>query len=261
MGMELAVKHEPPTGYPLGTNKYFRFASWILLPLLNSLTKRDWRGGENLPKSGPVIVASNHVSYADALILTHYLFKNGRAPRFLGKEAVFRIPVIGKIISGSGQIPVLRETEEASYALQHALAFLKAGHCVGVYPEGTLTRDENLWPMIAKTGVARLAILSKAPVIPIAQWGDHNLLPRYSKKLVFWKRTPITLVAGPALDFTRWYGKEDNPQALKEATAYVMDAITHLLEEIRGESAPAVKFDPHTSDLPRTGNFTKAKKK
>ena len=258
--MSFVPDYAPPTGQPLGTNKYFRLASWILIPLLNALTQRNWQGRENIPSSGPVIVASNHVSYVDALVLTHFLFKNGRAPRFLGKEAVFRVPIIGKIIAGSGQIPVLRESDEASDALQHALAFLRAGHCVGVYPEGTLTRDENLWPMVAKTGIARLALISHAPVIPCAQWGDHELLPRYGKKLVFWRRTKITIIAGAPVDLSRWYGKKDDQSSLEAATAAVMAAITVLLEGIRGESAPAVTFDPRTSDLPRTGNFKKSKK-
>jgi len=258
--MSYVPDYAPPTGQPLGTNRYFRFASWILIPLLNALTNRNWQGRENIPASGPVIVASNHVSYVDALVLTHFLFKNGRAPRFLGKEAVFRVPIIGKIIAGSGQIPVLRESDEASDALQHALAFLRAGHCVGVYPEGTLTRDDDLWPMVAKTGIARLAILSKAPVIPCAQWGDHELLPRYGKKLVFWKRTKITIIAGPPVDLSRWYGKAEDQKSLEEATAAVMGAITTLLEGIRGQSAPVETFDPRRSDLPRTGNFKKSKK-
>jgi 1-acyl-sn-glycerol-3-phosphate acyltransferase len=257
--MSYVPDYAPPSGQPLGTNKYFRFASWILIPLLDALTKRNWQGRENIPSSGPVIVASNHVSYVDALVLTHFLFKNGRAPRFLGKEAVFRVPIIGKIIAGSGQIPVLRESDEASDALQHALAFLRAGHCVGVYPEGTLTRDDNLWPMVAKTGIARLALISQAPVIPCAQWGDHELLPRYSKKLVFWRRTKIAIIAGAPVDLSRWYGKAEDQKSLEEATAAVMGAITALLEGIRGESAPAVTFDPRTSDLPRTGNFKKSK--
>ena len=251
------MQFEPPSGYPLGTNKTFKFASSILIPILKVLTKRDWRGTNNIPKSGPVIVISNHVSYADALVFAHFLFANGRAVRYLGKDSVFKIPVLGKILLAAGQIPVARESDKASHALDSALGLLKAGHCVGIYPEGTLTRDENLWPMVAKTGIARLAILSKAPVIPVAQWGDQNLLPRYSKKLVFWRRTEISYLAGPALDFSRWYGKEEDQAALIEATAYAMSEITKLLEKIREEYAPREIFDPHKSDLPRTGNFKK----
>jgi len=253
------MQFEAPSGYPLGVNKTFRIASSIVIPLLNLVTKRDWRGAHNLPKSGPVIVISNHVSYADALVFAHFLFGNGRAVRYLGKDSVFKIPILGKILLAAGQIPVARESDRASHALDSALGLLKAGHCVGIYPEGTLTRDEKLWPMVAKTGIARLAIISKAPVIPIAQWGDQNLLAPYSKRVVFWRRTKITYLAGPALDFSRWYGKEEDQAALVEATAYAMAEIRKLLEEIRGELAPHEIFDPHKSKLPRTGNFKKKK--
>jgi hypothetical protein len=115
--------------------------------------------------------------------------------------------------------------------------------------------------MVAKTGIARLAIISKAPVIPIAQWGDQNLLAPYSKKVVLWRRTKIRYLAGPALDFSKWYGKEEDQAALVEATAYAMAGITKLLEEIRGELVPDEIFDPHNSNLPRTGNFKKNNKK
>ena len=255
------MQFEPPSGYPLGTNKTFKYAAAILIPILKALTKREWRGAENLPKTGPVIVISNHLSYADALVFAHFLYSNGRAVRYLGKDSVFKIAIIGKIIRSSGQIPVARESDKASHALDSALGLLEAGHCVGIYPEGTLTRDANLWPMVAKTGIARLAIISKAPVIPIAQWGDQNLLAPYSKKLIFWKRTKIRYLAGPALDFSKWYGKEEDQAALVEATAYAMAGITKLLEQIRGESAPDEIFDPHNSNLPRTGNFKKSNKK
>jgi len=254
------MKYPPPSGKPLGTNMYFRFGASVLIPILGTFTKRDWRGKENLPQSGPVIVVSNHISYADPLVFTQFLYQNGRAPRFLGKASVFRIPVIGKIIAGSGQIPVERESENARFSLQHAIAFLEAGHCLGVYPEGTLTRDENFWPMRAKTGIARLAIMTQVPVIPCAQFGAQELLPRYGKIPRFWKRTPVSVWAGPALEFSRWKGKEEDPIALKEATEYVMSALTRLLEEIRGEYAPKEIFDPHTSELPRIGNYKKGKR-
>ena len=254
------IRYEAPTGRPLGTNGYFKLGAGVLIPILSALTKRDWRGGENIPQSGPVIVVSNHISYADPLIFTHFLYRNGRAPRFLGKASVFKIPVIGKIIAGSGQIPVERETENARFALQHAIAFLESGHCLGVYPEGTLTRDPNFWPMRAKTGIARLAIITQAPVIPCAQFGAQEVLPRYGKLPRFWRRTQVSVWAGKPLEFSRWKGKEEDPEALREATEYVMSAVTRLLEEIRGESAPAEIFDPHTSGLPRTGNYKKVKR-
>jgi 1-acyl-sn-glycerol-3-phosphate acyltransferase len=251
----VVIEYAPPTGKPLGSNNYFHVGASIVIPILRALTKRDWRGAENLPKSGAVIVVSNHISYADPLIFAHFLYKNGRAPRFLGKASVFKVPVIGKIIAGSGQIPVERETENASYALSHAIAFLKAGHCLGVYPEGTLTRDLHTWPMRAKTGIARLAIITQVPVVPCAQWGAQELLPTYGKKIRLFPRTKVQVWAGKPLTFEKWIGKENDPVALEEATQYVMRAITEILEDIRGEKAPAEIFDPHTSSLPRIGNF------
>lgn len=254
------IEYAPPTGNPLGTNNYFRFASFILIPLLNLFTKRDWRGSENLPRSGAVIVVSNHISYADPLIFAQYLYKNGRAPRFLGKASIFKVPVIGRIIAGSGQIPVERESESASHALDHAIAFLASGHCLGVYPEGTLTRDSHGWPMRAKTGIARLAIITQVPVIPCAQWGAQELLPTYGKKPKLFPRTKVSVWAGAPLSFEKWKGLENDVDALEEATNYVMESITGILENIRGEKAPEEVFDPHTSNLPRTGNFKKARR-
>lgn len=252
------ISYLPPVGKPLGTNGYFKFGAGVIIPLLRLITKRDWRGIENLPKSGPVIVVSNHISLIDPLIFAHFLYANGRAPRFLGKASVFKVPFIGKIIAGSGQVPVERETADASFALRHAVAFLEAGHCLGVYPEGTLTRDADTWPMKAKTGIARLAIMTQVPVIPCAQWGAQEILPTYSKRLKLFPRTKVSVWAGAPLHFTKWAGREDDPIALAEATDYVMAAITSQLEKIRGEQAPVEIFDPHLSDLPRIGNFKRA---
>ena len=202
----------------------------------------------------------NHISYVDPLLFTHFLYDNGRAPRYLGKASLFKLPIIGRVLLGAGQIPVERESSSASQSLQHAVAFLKAGHLLGVYPEGTLTRDENYWPMKAKTGIARLAILSQVPVIPCAQWGAQKILPAYSKKPKLFPRTKVIVVAGEPLNFSKWAGRAEDPVALEEATAYVMSAVTKLLENLRGETAPSEVFDPKKSALPRIGNFKKEDK-
>jgi 1-acyl-sn-glycerol-3-phosphate acyltransferase len=254
---DLKISYAPPSGKPLGVTSWFRFGAILVRPLLNLIAKRDWRGAENLPKSGAAIAVCNHISYVDPLLFTHFLYDNGRAPRYLGKASLFKLPIIGRVLLGAGQIPVERETSVASDALQHAIAFLKAGHLLGVYPEGTLTRDSNYWPMKAKTGIARLAILTQAPVIPCAQWGAQKILPAYSKKPKLFPRTKVIVKAGTPLDFSKWYGKAEDPVAVEEATAYVMSAITKLLEEIRGEKAPSEVFDPKKSALPRTGNYKK----
>ncbi len=225
------------------------------------IARYDYRDGVKIPKSGPIIVASNHLSYLDALALAFFLFANGRAPRFLGKSEVFRVPIIGKILLAAEQIPVERESKEARLALKYALQLLEMGHQIAVYPEGTLTRDTNYWPMVAKTGVARLAVISKAPVYPAAQWGTQQVLPPYSKRFRIFPRATVRYRVGEPVDLSRWYGKEEDPVAMAEATAEIMRAITALLEEIRGQERPATIFDPHTSDLPRIGNFRKGEKK
>jgi len=258
---EYKISYAPPKGKPLGSNAAFKLGTKVVIPLLNLVAKKVWRGGENLPKSGKIIVASNHVSYLDVLFLSHFLFRNGRAPRYIGKEGVFKVPVIGKIILAAGMVPVARESKDASKALDHAVRLLNVGHCIGVYPEGTLTRDPEGWPMVAKTGLARLAIATQTPVIPIAQWGSQIVMPTYEKKIKFFPRTPIKILAGKPLDLSAWYGKENDQVALLEATAFVMRELTNLLEEIRGEKRPVEIFDPHHSNLPRTGNFKKAQKK
>jgi 1-acyl-sn-glycerol-3-phosphate acyltransferase len=210
-----------------------------------------------LPKSGPVIVVSNHLSYLDVLVLSDFLFTNGRAPRYLGKSGVFRVPIIGKIILAAGQIPVERETDDAKKAVDHAKILLEKGHLLGVYPEGTLTRDENLWPMIAKTGCARLALATDTPVIPIAQWGSQKILPRYTNRIHLFPRKTIEIRVGDPVNLAPWKGKHEDPQALIEATAAIMQALTVMIEDMRGEKRPALIFDPHSSSLPRTGNFKK----
>ena len=256
---ELPV-YDPPSGKPLGSNRTFRVGAFFVIPLLKLFTKRDWRGKENIPQTGPMIAISNHISYADSLIFAHFLYGNGRAVRFLAKSSLFKIPVIGWVLRHAEQVPVDRMGEgKAAKALPHAIAFLQAGHCLGVYPEGTLTRDSEIWPMRAKTGLARLAVMTKAPVIPCAQWGAQDILAPYAKVPRLWRRTRVSVVAGAALDFSPWFGKQDDHEAMVEATAYAMRALTALLEEIRGESAPAEIFDPHTSDLPRYGNFKREK--
>jgi 1-acyl-sn-glycerol-3-phosphate acyltransferase len=254
---EFKVSYDPPKGKPLGTNFAFKLGTKVLIPLFRLTMKRDWRGAEKLPKTGRVIVASNHLSYLDVLVLTDFLFTNGRAPRYLGKSGVFRVPIIGKIILAAGQIPVERETDDAKKAVDHAKILLEKGHLLGVYPEGTLTRDENLWPMIAKTGCARLALATDTAVIPIAQWGSQKILPRYTNRIFLFPRKTIQIRVGDPVDLSPWKGRHEDPQALIEATAAIMQALTVMIEDMRGEKRPTLIFDPHSSSLPRTGNFKK----
>jgi 1-acyl-sn-glycerol-3-phosphate acyltransferase len=111
--------------------------------------------------------------------------------------------------------------------------------------------------MIAKTGCARLALATDTAVIPIAQWGSQKILPRYTNRIFLFPRKTIQIRVGDPVDLSPWKGKHEDPQALIEATAAIMKALTVMIEDMRGEKRPALIFDPHSSSLPRTGNFKK----
>jgi 1-acyl-sn-glycerol-3-phosphate acyltransferase len=222
------------------------------------LTKRDWHGGENLPRTGGFVATPNHLSYTDPLIFAHFMHDNGRPPFFLGKEGVFRVPVLGAILRSAEQIPVYRNTGRAADAFRAAVAAVEAGKCVGVYPEGTLTRDPDLWPMVGKTGAARIALATRCPVIPVAQWGPQELLAPYSRKVGLLPRKTMHVTAGPPVDLSDLYDKPVTAALLKEATARIMAALTAQLEQVRGEQAPAERFDSRVHGLPETGNYRRA---
>lgn len=226
---------------------WYRFAVMVVKPLLLVFTRHSWRGAEHLPPSGGVIIAANHISYIDPLTLAHFLYDNGRLPRFLAKSTLFDVPFIGMVFRGAHQIPVRRGTADAAQALTAAVDALKAGECVLIYPEGTATRDPHTWPMQARTGVARLALLSGAPVIPVAQWGAHRLLPYPSKRPRLLPRTTIEVLAGPPVDLSRFAGRQPTGPVLHAATEEIMRRITDQLAELRAEPAPAEAYDPRSA--------------
>ena len=213
-----------------------------------AMTKRDWRGTEHFPVNGGFIAAANHMTEVDPLTFAHFLYDNGLAPRILAKASLFSVPVLGPVLRATGQIPVFRGTADARKSLQSAVAALEGGECVAVFPEGTLTREPDLWPMVGKTGVARLALTTRVPVIPAAQWGPQDLLGRDKKLLKPFPRKLVTIVTGPPVDLDDLYDRPMDAATLREATERVVAAITGLLEVIRGETAPPVRYDPRFPD-------------
>lgn len=207
------------------------------------LTRRDWRGAEQLDREGGLIVCSNHFCYFDPLALGHFLNDNGRPVRFMAKVEMFRVPVLGYLIKSAKQIPVYRGTKNAASALRDAEVALANGECIALYPEGTLTHDPDLWPMTGLTGVARLALATGAPVIPVAQWGAQEVVDRSGRIHFPWKRPLMHVWAGDQVDFSDLKGREAEPAALAEGTARVMRTLTLMLAEIRGEEPPAQPWD------------------
>ncbi len=229
--------------HPARANGAYRMVAAVVRPFLRATTRRDWRGTDHFPPEGGFIAAGNHATEIDPVTFAHVLYDNGFAPRILAKASLFKVPVFGAILRATGQLPVDRGTTRAADSLDSAVAALAAGEVVAVFPEGTLTRDPDLWPMAGKTGVARLALASRAPVIPIAQWGATELLPRYSKRLSPFPRKQLRVLVGPPVALDDLYDRPRDAVVLREATDRVLDAITSLLETIRGESAPKPRFD------------------
>ncbi|MFF2925302.1 lysophospholipid acyltransferase family protein [Streptomyces celluloflavus] len=224
---------------------WYRLAAVICKPPLLVLFKRDWQGMEHIPADGGFITAVNHNSYLDPLSYAHYQYNTGRVPRFLAKAGLFKGGFVGLMMRGTGQIPVYRETTDAAVAFRAAVAAIDKGECVAFYPEGTLTRDPEMWPMQGKTGAARVALLTKAPVIPVAQWGANDVMPPYAKekKLRLFPRKTLRVKAGPPVDLRAFYGQEPTAEVLRAVTDTIMAAVTAQLAEVRGEPVPAEPYD------------------
>ena len=233
----------------------------IVKPTLMAVSKPDWIDGEKVPATGGCVVAVNHVSHLDPMTLGWFLYEHGRLVRYLAKDALFRAPVIGAIVRDAGQIPVRRMSEGAASAFEAAVDAVRRGECIGVYPEGTLTRDPEGWPMRGKTGAARIALTTGCPVVPVGQWGAQEILPAYTVRPHVLPRRTASYKVGDPVDLSDLLGRELTAEVLHEATERIMTAITALVEDLRGERAPDVRFDPKSSGVTEIGNPHKHQKK
>lgn len=234
----------------------------ILIPLVRGLFKLEAKGAEKLPKSGAYILVANHVTNVDALAMAYFIYVNlKRAPHFLAKESLFRVPLVGPILRAAGQIPVYRSGQRNDTPMRAAYKYLEAGHTIAIFPEGTLTRNPDLWPMRGKTGAIRLALESNVPVYAVAHWGSEQVLPQYGAKFRpgFWK--PVKLIVGDEINLDKYRKKQLTPAELAEATELVMRSITKLVEKLRGEKAPDGLWNPADAGQTETGNFKKASKR
>ena len=178
---------------------------------------------------GPAIIACNHISYLDPLTNGDAVVRAGRRPRFLAKEELFRIPVVGRALRGAGQIPVSRGKRDRS-SLDRAVAALDRGEVIVVYPEGTVTKREDWLPMEGKTGVVRLAVATGVPVTPMASWGSQAVWQKAGKGSLRFGR-PIWTTVGEPIDLPA--PREGESVPLREMTAQVMEAITQLVLDLR----------------------------
>ena len=238
-----------------------RFVARILIPLVRLCFRLDITGIEKLPKKGAYILVSNHVTNIDALAVAYFVYsKLKRGPHFLAKEGLFRVPIFGQLLIAAGQIPVYRSTYRNDEPLRAARQYLDAGHMIAIFPEGTLTRDPELWPMRGRSGAIRLALQSGVPVYYMAHWGSEKVLPTYGNKFRpgFWK--PVRILVGGEVDLSKYRKPEMSSSDVNEATDVVIAKITELVAELRGETPPAKPWSPLEHGQTEHGNFKKGDK-
>ena len=207
--------------------------------------RRQFVGEEHIPRTGPAIIAANHISYLDPVHTAVFVHHAGRIPRFMAKSSVMELPVIGPLARRLDQIPVYRGGSDAKESLRAALEALDAGKAVIIYPEGTITRDPEFWPMRARTGVARLALECDVPVIPVAHWNTHLVYDHYhGKKFRPFPRKTIVTQAGAPVDLSAFRGRPVDGPLMREVTDHVMAAVRDVLAAVRGEPAPERFFQP-----------------
>jgi 1-acyl-sn-glycerol-3-phosphate acyltransferase len=234
----------------------FRLVAALLLPFMYFVARYRVEGEEHLPEQGAFILSPNHYSEIDPVVVGVFVWRAGRAPRYLAKASLFKVPVFGWIMSKSGQIPVQRAGSLRGHdPLAAANKLAAEGLAVVIYPEGSLTRDPDLWPMRGKSGAVRMALEAGVPLIPMAQWGTQAVLPRYGKRISLFPRKTIRAKFGAPIDLSAFAGRKVDTAMLNEATALLMRRIAELLAELRDEPAPAVLWDPGQHNQSEIGRF------
>jgi len=225
--------HKPKAGF------WIRLCVLAIYPFDSVFFKLRWHNLERMPEHGPVLVAVNHISQLDTAAVARLIWQSGRIPRFLIKDGVFAVPVVGRVLTGAGQVPVYRGTSRARESLDAASAALAAGECVIIYPEGTVTKDPDYWPARAKNGIARIALANPdVPVIPIGQWGAQRSFDQRGKiRLRPRRRHEASL--GQPVDLSEFHGQALTSSVLSAATAKIMAAVTAELATVRGEQPPS----------------------
>lgn len=222
-----------------------RVIVFFLRPVLQLVTKRDWQGQDKLP-SGGYVLAPNHNSHLDPFLISHFMVDQGIPPKFLAKNSLMNVAVLGRILRNAEQIPVYRNSATAADSLVAAIASVEAGNVVSIYPEGTLTRDPAGWPMSGRTGAVRVALATGKPLVPMMQTGAQEILWPYTKHLRLFPRKTIHVRIGDPIDLSDFEGQQVTEQLLRDATDRLMDTLTEMMAAVRGEVPTTPRIDVHT---------------
>jgi 1-acyl-sn-glycerol-3-phosphate acyltransferase len=235
------------------------FAVATIKPTMLAATSRTWIDGEKIPATGGCIVVANHISHLDPLLTAYFLYDHGRIPRYLAKSSLFRTRFVGTVLRSAEQIPVERLTKDAIGAYDAAVTAVNDGECLVVYPEGTLTRDPDLWPMTGKSGAARIALATGAPVIPVGHWGVQDILYPYASRPHLFPRKRVVMKAGDPVPLDDLRALPVTAKVVNETTDRIMSAVTDIVADLRGEEPPAERFDPRKAGIEQIGNPNKKK--
>jgi len=238
---------------PVATSRLWRSVNHMIISgmhlTLLLTARRTYRGVDRIPGDGGLLVVSNHVSLFDAFALAHAVRLSGRNPLGMGKIELFRIPVLGKWFAKIGHVSVDRAAATPAVALEPAAEALRQGKVLCMYPEGTLNTTPEAGLIAGRTGIARLALASGVPVVPVGQWGPQVVLTPEGKvaalrapRLFGWfranrrpRRPQCQLLVGEPItaDELRAVAGAGEPD-LRAVTDYVMSRIGALVAEVSG---------------------------
>jgi 1-acyl-sn-glycerol-3-phosphate acyltransferase len=255
--MDTATRWRPPLLWRAGQV----LARGLLLPFTRLRVTGDVPGDL---RRGPLILAANHISPVDPIVLVAACQRRRIAPRIMATGGLFRTPVVGSAMRHFGHLRVDRRTPQVGRAVDAAAAAVAAGSVVLVYPEGRIGLDPQMWPERGKTGTARLALTSGAPVIPVAQWGSHEVVPYHVTKglaralaRAALRRPVVRVHFGDPVDLGDLARDPARPGAARLATDRIIDALTETLAPLR----PDEPHRPRYVDPSRPAETTRSRRR
>jgi 1-acyl-sn-glycerol-3-phosphate acyltransferase len=239
---------------PATVSRFWRGVNHLIISVMHltlmATSRRSYRGLDNIPADGGVLIVSNHLSFFDAFVLPHAVRSAGRNPLGMGKVELFRIPVLGGWFAKIGHVSVDRRAADPAVSLAPAADALREGKVLCVYPEGTYNTTPELGLIEGRTGVARLALASGAPIVPVGQWGPQVAFTPQGKiaalrppRWLGWfranrrpRRPRCELLVGEPITFAELSavaGGGPEPD-LRAATDYIMARLGALVAEVSG---------------------------
>ena len=197
----------------------------VCKPVLVVLRRPDWRGVAGIPRVGGAVLAANHVSHLDPLLVAEMVLAEGRVPRFLAKDSLFNKPVVGRWFRAAGHV-----SDDAVRAARH-------GRLLLVYPEGSITKRKDGLPMTMKSGAVRIALEASVPLVPVAQWGAQEILPAYSWQLRWAWRRRVVIVVGPPVPLDDLRDLE-SARAIEVGRRRLEDTLSAMVCELSGPDTP-----------------------